>query len=775
MKTRFSTTGLSLAVGLANAIAAGGASAQQLMLEEIVVTAQKREQSIQDVPISVSAVSGDKIDDAGIGNLADLSAYVPNLNISDGGETTNIFMRGLGSGVNFGFEQSVGMYIDGVYYGRDRQYRSPFLDLERVEVLRGPQGTLFGKNTIAGAINITTAKPTQELEADISVEYEPEYNTRTFIGILSGPLTDNLAGRVAIKHSETDGFLENTLSGNDEPAEDELVVRGTLLWTPTDELEIIAKLETAEFDTSGRNTQISEVGLGFFGPPGLLPLYQQADPRFDGRLDDTTSTQPEWADNEADNASLTVNYDLGQFTLTSITAFSAYEFTELQDADYSPLDVLPQSFDQEFEQWSQEVRLTSPIGEQFDYIVGFYYQSTELDHTRLTSANGAPLLLDLINPAFATPSARYTVFDQDSDSYALFAQGTWHITDRWHFTAGVRYTDEEKEASQSVDFTRFGTTIPIDPATETQLFIDATTFWNGLAGSFEHQYDTQERNESDVSPMVNLQWDVTDDMMLYASASKGFKGGGFNPNDVAGTRNNATPTVVGDGFEFEEEEATAFEIGGKSTLADGAAQLNFALFHTEYDNLQVSAFDGNIFVVTNAAEATTQGLEVDGIWRLTESLTLSGSFAWLDTEYDKFDTASCSVAQTGGLDPTCTQDLSGEDLTFSPDLTANIGIEYVTSLTNSLELRTRFDANYSDEYQIQQDQDPADRVESYTLLNASIALASIEDNWTVALIGQNLSDEDHRTYSFDIPVQIGSHAALITPPRTIAIRASYSY
>ncbi|TQV84012.1 TonB-dependent receptor [Exilibacterium tricleocarpae] len=760
MKMRLNATRLSLAVGLVNAMVAGTVAANEFVLEEIVVTAQKREQSIQDVPISVSAVSGEKIEEAGITDLANLSAYVPNLNISDGGETTNIFMRGLGSGVNFGFEQSVGMYIDGIYYGRDRQYRSPFLDLERVEVLRGPQGTLFGKNTIAGAINITTAKPTRELEGNVSVEYEPEYNTQTITGVLSGPLSDTLAGRLAVKHSETDGFLENTLTGDDEPAEDEFVIRGTLLWEPTDTLEVITKLETAEFDTNGRNTQISEVGS-----PGLLALYRLADPAFDGELNDKTSKQEEFAEIDSDNFSVTVNYDLGGFTLTSISGYSAYEFTEQQDADYSPLEVLPQAFDQDFEQLSQEIRLTSPIGGDFDYIVGFYYQTTELEHSRLTSGNGGPLGLDVRfgNEAFATPSARYTTFEQDSDSYALFAQGTWHITDTWRLTGGLRYTDEEKTADQGVDFTRFGTTVAIDPVTEAQLHARATLFWNTF-GSFEHQFNDVDRNEEDVSPMVNLQWDVTDDVMLYTSLSKGFKGGGFNPNDVAG--NN---------LEFDEEEATAFEFGGKTTLADGAAQLNFALFYTEYDNLQVSSFDGTVFVVTNAAAATTQGLEVDGIWRLTENLTVTGAFAWLDTEFDEFDTAACSVAQNPQNDPTCTQDLAGEDLTFAPELTANLGVQYVRPLTDSLELRTRLDVNYSDEYQIQQDLDPADRVESHTLINASVGLASNEDNWSLALIGQNLTDEDHRTYSFDVPIQLGTHAALITPPRTLAIRATYNF
>ena len=766
MKTRLNLTRVSLAVGLANAILSGGAVANDLILDEIVVTAQKREQSIQDVPISVSAVSGEKIEDAGINNLEGLSSYVPNLNISEGGQTTNIFMRGLGSGVNFGFEQSVGMYIDGVYYGRERQYRSPFLDLDRVEVLRGPQGTLFGKNTIAGAINITTAKPTEELEANLSAEYEPEYDSKTLTGVLSGAITDSISARLALKDRSTDGFLDNTLLDQTEPAEDESVARLTVSFAVTDDLEITAKLEHSEYEVTGRNLQITSAAAN------LVPVYTSLDPEFDGELSDKTSTQQEFSSTDSDNFVLTANYLMGDFTITSITGYSAYDGVDQQDVDFTPLNFLNQSIEQDFEQVSQELRITSPLGETFDYIAGIYFQTNELSHLRRTDSDVSTIGIQGI------PATRLITFDQDSDSYALFAQGTYHITPTLHLTGGIRYTREEKTATQIVGFATPGTNTLL--AANSPLLIPSQQIWQALAGTVAHSLVDVTREESDVSPMLNLQWDVTDDIMLYGSVSRGFKGGGFNEADDIGNHvanSNFNPNLA-DTFEYDEETATSFEFGGKATLLDGAANLNFAVFRTDYEDLQVSSFAGTSFTVGNAAEAITQGVELDGMWRMTQGFTVRASMAFLDTEFENFETASCTAeaqAQARALGQNCVQDISGEELNFAPSVTASLGLDYRTEITSSLEFISRLDINYSDDYQIQDDQDPLDRVDSYTFLNGSIGLAGTENGWAVSLVGKNLTDEEHKTYSFDAPAQVGTHAGFMAPPRTIAIKASYSY
>lgn len=244
------TAGLALSVTLASPMALS----QQL--EEVIVTAQKRAESLQDVPISISTMSGEKMDEAGIFKIEDLQLFTPNLSMTETGISTQIYIRGIGTGNNQGFEQSVGQYVDGVHYGRQQLLRAPFLDLERVEVLRGPQGILFGKNSIAGAINMTTAKPTDEFEGKISGKYSPDGDITEFVGMVSGGITDNLFGRLVARQYDEEGWMENTTLNEDEPERDEFAIRGQLLWNATDNLSIGFKAEYDEFDVNGRQIEI---------------------------------------------------------------------------------------------------------------------------------------------------------------------------------------------------------------------------------------------------------------------------------------------------------------------------------------------------------------------------------------------------------------------------------------------------------------------------------------------------------------------------------------
>ena len=235
-------------------IAAGGA--QAVVLEEVIVTATLRAESLQDVPVSVNAVSGEKLIEAGIDKIEDLQAYVPNLTMSETGIGTNIYVRGIGSGINQGFEQSVGMYFDGVSYGRAQLSRAPFLDLARVEVLRGPQNILFGKNSVAGALSLHSQRPSQEFEGSISGLYEPTHGERTIDLILSGPLTDRVGARLAIRKRDIDGYIENLTLDKDEPERDEGTVRLLLDWAATDNLQALFKFEVGKFDVTGRQIEI---------------------------------------------------------------------------------------------------------------------------------------------------------------------------------------------------------------------------------------------------------------------------------------------------------------------------------------------------------------------------------------------------------------------------------------------------------------------------------------------------------------------------------------
>ncbi|BFM16184.1 TonB-dependent receptor [Maricurvus nonylphenolicus] len=796
---------MAIAVGLAlqGLTSTAWANNDALLLEEVIVTAQKREQSLQDVPVSVSVVTGDAISETGMTNLDELSTHVPNLSIQEGSQTTAITMRGLGSGINQGFEQSVGMFIDGIYAGRDRQFRSPFLDVAAVEVLRGPQGTLFGKNTIAGAINLTTAKPTDEFEASLRTTYEPEYNEYSVEGIVSGGITDNLYGRLAVKQAEGDGYMENTFTDRDEASKVETVVRGTLVWEPTDELSVTTKYETARYDVGGENSAIDTSG-------GWGQIYALTDPAYDEGDEFSRSTDKEFSDNDNESLTVTVEYDIGEYTLTSITGYSAYDYNDLQDVDFAPIELLGLQQEQDFEQWSQEIRLTSPIGEKFDFITGLYFQTSDLEHhKRLDSdlgaiVQGVPFTgsingIDVpINPANVADlleaatfvntgsgnvptnksasiiaaanngarSSRVSDFEQESETWAIFGQGTWHVRDDVHLTLGLRWTKETKEADRRLYITEYGTENPL-PVTDPNYAL-LTAIQNNIFSTFEHDIE-DENTVYNFSPSFKAQYDLNDDVMLYASVSKAFKSGGF---DEAGT------TGILDDFSYDDEEALSFEVGGKMSVLDGRGSVNFAVFHTNYEDLQVSAFVGDKYVVGNAAEATSQGVEVDGVFRLTEALTMTASMAYLDATYDKFDNASCTLAQiqsSGATANDCAQDLKGETLAFAPEWTANIGLNHVTSLSDALELTSMLNLNYTDEQYLAQDLDDQALEESHVTVNGRIALTDLENNWELALVGKNLTDEEIRTYSNDTPLMDGAFFTYMAPPRTVAVQFTLSY
>lgn len=754
-------SGIVTAAVAAGALLSGTADAQQPgaateapvpVLEEVIVTARKRAESLRNVPASIVALNDEKLDELGLQTLESVSAYVPGVTIGEAVVSTNLFVRGIGSGVNQGFEQSVGVYVDGVYMGRGFQARSPFLDLERIEVLKGPQSTLFGKNTIAGALNIVTARPTDQFEGKITALYEPDHGEKALTAVFSGPLSETLSARVAMRASEFDGYMRNTLSGNKDPREDESVFRGSLRWTPSDRLEVNSKFETGSFDVDGRVSQA--LSLDTAG----LALFRRFDPEADGIFNKTRSIggkgplfAAEFNHANVDNFVNTIDYSLGEHTLTSVTGYSAYDYHEVAEGDFSPLDTANQDTVQDFEQWSQEIRLSSPVDQPFRYIVGLYYQKAELDSViridiDLRDLLGAPII-----------GSRHNTFLHDAETLAAFFEGSLDLGDRWTLNAGLRYSDEEKSVWKRQVNAQLGTGAP-DPAS--LLFV---------LGWVDHTLEDK-RSESQLAPSVSLQFNATDSVMTYINASKGFKGGGYDE-----ARADGNPDL----FEYEEETVISVEAGMKMTLLDGAATLNAAVFHSTFEDLQVSTFEGINFVVGNAAEATTQGLEIDGSWRATDSLTLAGAVTVLDAEYDSFPGAACYANQgeaggcVGGR-----QDLAGGDLQFAPDLSANLNAEYRTRLGNSAQFSARVDLNYSDDILLANDNDPdpAQTQSAYVTLDARVALAGADDRWEVAVIGRNLTDKLIRSWANDLPVVTNNnYFAHLDRPRNIAVQLRYSF
>ncbi len=717
-------------------------------LEEVVVTAQRRTESLMDVPISIAAMSGEKLNEAGITRMADLVAYVPNLTMTEAAIGSNIYIRGVGSQVNQGFEQSVGTYVDGIYYGRPRQLRAPFFDLERVEVLRGPQAILFGKNSIGGALSLTTAKPSDEFEGDVSLYYEPDHEELETYATLSGPLSDSLRGRLSLRKRDMDGYLDNIAKDSYEMETDEWVVRGTLVWDATDSLAVTFKAETGEFNTKGRNLVI----LNDPAPGGATPIVNEFEKK--------AVNDEEYSDNEYDNYTLTLDYQMGDFTLTSITGYSAYEYQEAVDTDFGIGSTVQTPSSEDFDQFSQELRLVSPQGQTFDYIVGLFYQTNDISYRE---------------PAAITLPAIQVILDRDygseSDAWAVFGQGTWNATETFRITLGARYTEESKDGFRRLPVRNVDGSIfnPLNLPEFAELGMP-------LPGLGVVPHDLRgDRDEQSFTPMINVQWDVGSDAMLYASASTGFKAGGFDARSNRAALPDGSPAL-----EFEEEEALAFEVGGKLQLLDGAAELNIALFRTEFDDLQVSVFDGVLgFDVANAAEAVSQGVELDGRWQATDHLMFSGAVGYTDFEFENYPDGACYKGQTpdrveSGV-PFC--DWSGNTNQLTPEFSATVSADFVYPVWGNLELRATLDVIYSDEYFAAPDLDPNLVQDSFTKINARLGIGSVDGTWDVALVGKNLTDEEIISFGNDVPLTgpVQSYFAFVERPATVAIQGRYRF
>ena len=767
--------------GAGTAMAQSDTWSDDLVLDEILVTATKRPVGLQDVPVALSVVTGDKIEAMGMAELEDLALYVPNVHIGKGAVTSLLFIRGVGSGMNPGFEQSVGTFIDSVYFGRGAYSRAAFLDLERVEVLKGRQLTLFGKNTIAGAINIATAQPTEEFEGHVEAAFESEVDGVAVSAMLSGPLSDTVRVRVAARKSDDKGWMTNTaVGGVGGPEEDNLAIRGTLEWDASESLVLTLKAERNRYDVRGREQMISVAN------PTATVLYQTFgdggfSPGFDYVRSARTSVQPEFHDIEASVLQLTALYHWGDLAVTSIAAVTGYDYRDSGDGDYSALHFLERSRIEEHEQFSQEFLLTSPGGDAVDFLAGVYFQTADLTSDRITPARFTGLppvdagVRAQIDAALATnlqagdiDADMFAFFDQDTTTISAFGELTFNLRDDFRIVTGLRYSKDEKEVSKSGFQSQVGSTTP-DP------FL-AVVYGPILQIAGTYAY-TLERDEDHLTGNLGLQWDPTADSMLYLNVSSGYKAGGFDEDNALGSLANA---------EFEDETVLGVEAGGKFTVFDSRGRINAAVFHSKYEDMQVSTFDGNAsFVVGNAAESVVTGLEADWTFAVTEHLILSGALALLNAEYDSFPDSACTSTQfiawvaAGNPRATCTQDLSGRKLQFAPDWAGNIAAQYIRPIGNDLELGLSVDINASDDTAIAADGDTLLDQKAHQKINARVSLGTTDGKWLIAVVGKNLGDEATTTFGNDVPLGSlgfdGTYFQHIDPPRTITLQGRWSF
>lgn len=763
-------------------------------LEEIIVTSQKRPQTLHEVPISVSAVDGVKIDKLGVENLEDLTMLAPGIHFTETGLSTQMRIRGIGSDNSQGFEQSVGVFVDGVYRSRAQLFRAPMFDVERVEVLRGPQSTLFGKNSIAGAIDIITAKPTDELQAEVSGNYETEFGTRELSGFLSGPLNDEFKGRVAFRHYDDPGYMVNTHKERDEAQQKEKALRVSLGWTPNPNLNIQLTAEHDTFDVHGRFLEVvldeapTEPQSGSPIPLTYGQILRNFSPTltYDPQLNyERQSNAAEYSYNQIDTQTLRVDYDTPHFTVTSVTGAVAFDYDENCDCDFTAANIFHLDLQEEYEQLSQEIRLVSADDDTFTWLGGVFYQEFDQTfHDTFNIPEGSLLVpaFQTVNSAFPNSFAGTGIdrhFEQSSKAYALFAEGTWHIRDDVRITVGARYTDETKEAEKVLNM--------VDLSQNNRVIDEPT-----LAGIYLNLFNTEteqstghnlngSRDEEVFTPAINVSWDITDNVMTYAKATKGFKAGGFDPRSNVKSR-EATDILPGEteprevsAFEFEEEEVIAYELGSKMRLADGKMELNTAVYRMDYDDLQISQFDGAVgFNVGNANKTVVQGLEIDGRWQLSSNLLSSFGLSYLDFEYQDFKNGNCYYGQGVPGESFC--DYTGQRGVYTPKLMFNGSLAYQRSINSHLGFESSLDVQWIDEQQTHVNLDPKGEIDPYTMLALRLALAS--ENWELAILGKNLLNEEVMTYTANMPMaenvfQTRTFYGFVQRPRTYTLELTY--
>ncbi len=692
-------------------------------LEEVVVTAQKREQSLQDVPVAISALSAAALENAGVQDMYDVAAQIPSLSVQQNVNPLNVQfrLRGIGNLGNIpNFEPAVAYFVDGAFRARSGLALGDLVDIDRIEVLKGPQSTLYGKNSTAGVVAVHTHEPGQTLEATTElragqIHGADAVSTWQAKASVSGPVSDTVSLGISGSYFDQDALFENPFTGEDFNDMSRYSVRGQLVAQPTDAFKlrlILAHAETLDSKGSGE-------GDFFYGtvPAALNNAFGRACPDNDPTNRVVCRNYAGEGTLTADEATLIATYRFANdYELTSLTSWDEYEMTKPLDADQLSIHVADFNDRQAGEAIQQELRIASPADQSLSWIAGAFYYQSDFERGNYpgkdtfvlgTEAPFIPLAPGV--PAGQPGNAGSLLSENGTEYLGVFAQSTWSVTDSFSVTAGLRWQQEEKETT---------VTRSLNHATPSLISIALlpATVNADLA-----------RETDAVSWSLTPQFFLADDVMAYATAAHGFKSGGFN-----GDWGRTTPEQR----EFDDEEVDHYELGLKSRFADDRIQLNAAAFHSTFDNYQEAGFVALQFIVTNAEKVTVQGVEVDLIAQLADSLTAELNATYSQAEYDSFAGGSCypGRAPTNAALGSC--DLSGQPLTNAPELKAHAALQYAGDV-----FYARADWTWSDEYFTNSNQDPRQIQGSFSLVDARFGAKF--GAWDVSLWGENLLDETY--------------------------------
>jgi iron complex outermembrane receptor protein len=698
-----------------------------------VITARHRTEDVQKVPVAVSVIGGDFIDKTNTSNIAQISQFVPSVQFTFfNARNANINVRGIGNNVglaNDGIEPGVGFYVDGVYYSRPATATFDLVDIDHVEVLRGPQGTLFGKNTTAGAINITTKGPsfTPEATAEASGANLGYFQ---FKGAVAGPIIANkLAGRLSIATTSRSGLLVNEEGGNRVNAYRNRSIRAQLLYQPTDNIK--ARL-IGDFSKQDTNCCVLVLS-GIVSPPNGKDFRALAQsfgytPTVDpfSRQADVNSTVQ--ARQETGGVSSQVDWTLPGMILTSVTAWRYWNWYPANDADNTPISVLTKAQNGDHErQFTQEFRLASSGSGPIEYVGGLYLFSEQIKAiTTTTYGNaGAAFILGATRPSIIADG--YTIDSggtYHTTSLAAFGQAVWHVTSRLKLTGGLRYTYDHKRGlfSQVVSGGA--------PLTGTLAALAPLRAALGTSTAFNAGFD-----DGAVSGLADISYQITPDIMAYANYARGDKSGGLNLTQLpAGANSIIAP-----------ETLDAYEVGLKTHLFDGAVTLNGALFWQNDQNYQANLIDPVIGkqYLSNVPKVRSRGVEVDATARLGENLNLYSSLAYDDAIYDSFVNGVCGLERI--TSPRC--DLSGADLAGVPRWSVSVGGEYHRPITDTVEAFGGFDYTFRSSLYSAATDSIYSKLPALSLVNARLGVRSARSAWSAYVWVKNLADEKYFTFT----------------------------
>ncbi len=678
-------------VAAASVLAVPNASANEPLLDEILVTAQKRQQSLQDVPITIAAFQSSDLEQSGISQPDDLQAYTPGLTISTvSGQASYTYIRGGGTNqFDPGSDPSVAYFIDEVYVTGTTGLQFELVDIERVEVLKGPQGTLFGRNAAAGAISITTKQPQDEFggELFLNLTNEDGYIVK---GSLTGPMSENTAYRLTAYSKQRDAFTNNLLSGIDDPGEvDQFGIRGAISIDVGESAEFRVTADYGSTD-NGMTNQVNLLNPALVSP---LVSVQTNGEDFWNRYYDVNG----FVDNEFASVTAMLNWTLSIGELASISAYRNNETERLQDQDSSSANAFNIFSSEEADSFSQEIRLSNAT-ESVDWVAGLYYYTSDTGSVIQTDFNQDSVL--------ALFGEITTVNDHmiDVDSFAVFGQVTYRFADQWALTLGGRYTEDEKASTRRYT----GNHSPAFAAV--------------LGADYEVDFDAE---WSSFDPMLSLDYSVSDRALIYLSWRNGFKSGGFQS-----LANRAAVALT----PFDEETVSSIEFGLKTDLWDQRLRLNAAIYEVEYDDLQYSQLSdsGLGIIINNVGSASTTGLDLSMTLAPVEQLLLQMNYGYQDAQFDEY--------QSAGVD------FSGNDLPRSPENQFSFIASYEVPV-GGLNLTLRGEYNFVDDVFFDENNTTeflGNRVfqDSYALVNARATLSSPSERWQLSLWGKNLGDEE---------------------------------